>query len=107
MKSSPIRRTKEEIDELLRELEKSGETVVEFAKRHGFSAQTVYAWKKGRKQGAEQTRRDLVRVMVGEPEPSISIGYELVVHGAGTIRIPPGFDEGDLVRLLRALRERC
>jgi hypothetical protein len=108
MKSSPVRRTQEEIDSLLLELEESGETVVAFANRRGVSAQTVYGWKKRRKPpGDQRSKRELVRVMVAGSEPATSIAYELVLDGFGTIRVPSGFDEGDLVRLLRALRERC
>ena len=113
MNSSPVRRSQEEIDELLRELEGSGETAAAFAKRRGVPVQTVYGWtkrrreKSGKRPANRKSRKELVRVSVGRSEPSTAIAYELVLDGFGTVRIPSGFDEGDLVRLLRALREPC
>ena len=113
MKNFPVRRTQDDIDELLRELEESGETVVTFAKRRGVPAQTVYGWTKRRREkrrkppSGQRSKRDLVRVMVAGAEPATSIAYELVVDGVGTVRVPSGFDEGDLARLLRTLREGC
>lgn len=85
---------------------KSGLTVREFAAAQGITAATLYWWR-------SKLRRDgtrLVPVEVIEHEPGIAGSgatrgsFELEIDGAVTLRVPPGFDEAELRRLLRAVR---
>jgi transposase-like protein len=84
--------------------EKSGMGVREFAESRGLSPATMYWW---RSRLRERTP-SLVPVAVTAPEIAARIAattaaFELEI-GAMVLRIPAGFDEVDLQRLLRALR---
>lgn len=85
---------------------RSGLTVREFAAARGITAATLYWWRsKLRRDGAE-----LVPVEVvdhdeahdddGTPAPC----FELQFDGSMILRVPPGFDEAELRRLLGAVR---
>ena len=85
---------------------KSGLTVREFAAAQGIPAATLYWWRsKLRRNGSM-----LVPVEVVEHEPGVARdgakpgSFELELDGAVTLRVPPGFDEAELRRLLRAVR---
>jgi hypothetical protein len=84
--------------------EKSGLGVREFAEGRGLAPATMYWW---RCRLRERTT-SLVPVAVVDHDvvarrPTTKAAFELAV-GELTLRIPPGFDEGDLRRLVRALR---
>jgi transposase-like protein len=87
---------------------KSGLSVREFAGLHGLSPATLYWWR-------SKLRRDrtlLVPVEVIEEPDLDNAGargrrvdsFELRIDDAMTLRIPSGFDECDLRRLIRSLR---
>lgn len=82
-------------------------TVREFAASRSISPTTLYWWR------CRLRRRrvpDLVPVEVVEREIVVqarherAAAFELCVDGSLTLRIPPGFDEAELRRLVRALR---
>lgn len=83
-------------------------TVREFAGSRGITPTTLYWWRS--RLGARRKPGDLVSVEVVEQEDAVerrSLGdanFELRVDGAMVLRIPAGFDEAELRRLLRALR---
>jgi transposase-like protein len=86
---------------------KSGLTVREFAAAEGIAAATLYWWRsKVRRDGRGDA--ELVPVEVVEHRADLDTaalgGFELQVDGAMTLRVPPGFDEAELRRLIRALR---
>lgn len=86
---------------------KSGMTVREFATAEGIAAATLYWWRsKLRRDDRDDTK--LVPVEVVERRADMGSaalgGFELQVDGAMTLRVPTGFDEVELRRLLRALR---
>lgn len=86
--------------------EKSGLTVREFAAARGITATTLYWWRsKLRRDGAELVpvevvEHDEVRDDHGTPAPC----FELQVDNSISLRVPLGFDEAELRRLLRAIR---
>ena len=88
------------------ELEKSGESVAAFARRHGVSAWTVYTWRKrfgsGRVQQSKTSSSKLVPVEVVDTD-SGHTPIEIVIRDV-SIRVTTGFDERDLTRLLRVIR---
>ena len=77
----------------------------DFAVAQGIASSTLYWWR-------SKLRRDraaLVPVRVVEPEARHEGGatpgsFEVLVDGAMTLRVPAGFDEAELRRLIRALR---
>jgi len=82
--------------------ERSGQGVREFAGDRGISATTLYWWR----SRLRQRRSDLVPVTViehGEPCEARGEAFELQ-FGEMKLRIPSGFAESDLRRLLQALR---
>lgn len=87
---------------LIAEQERSGQSVREFAAARGVAAGTLYWWRSRLRDPSE----DLVRVAVVEgavADSSWCGSFELQL-GDVTLRIPAGFDDGDLRRLLQALR---
>lgn len=87
---------------------KSGLTVREFAAAEGIRAATLYWWRsKLRRDRRDVTK--LVPVEVVERGSDLDSrgstdGFELHVDGVMTLRVPTGFDEAELRRLIRALR---
>lgn len=90
---------------------RSGQSVREFASTRGINVTTLYWWRSrlgaGRAPGRrDESAGDLVPVTViegGDGPPKANNSFELEL-GAMTLRIPPGFAESDLRRLLQALR---
>lgn len=92
----------------MRELATSGLSVREFAERHGLSKWTVHSWKKRQRELARGAS-DLVPVEVVSREsaaPETPTGFELVLSGGMTLRVPPGFSTDELRRLLEVLGSR-
>lgn len=82
--------------------ERSGKSVREFAAARGFAAGTLSWWRSRLRKRNE----DLVRVAVVEGasvNDSTRAGFELLL-GDLTLRVPAGFDETELRRLLQVLR---
>jgi len=83
---------------------KSGLTVREFAAAEGITAATLYWWR----SKLRRDRTQLVPVEVVESgadhRSGASGSFEVQVDGSVTLRVPPGFDEAELRRLIRALR---
>lgn len=86
---------------------KSGLTVREFAAAEGVAAATLYWWRsklrRGGRGGTELVPVDVVEDCADSDTPAHG-GFEVHVDGVMTLRVPAGFDEGELRRLIRALR---
>jgi transposase-like protein len=92
-----------EIRGLLSQLERSGASVREFAREQGVSAWTVYSWRKRfdrRAPGRRGPRADLVEIRPGGLRTT---AIEIAFADA-SVRVAPGFDDGELIRVLRAVR---
>ncbi len=84
--------------------EKSGLGVREFAEGRGLAPATMYWWRcRLRERSTSLVPVAVVDHEVAVRRPTTKAAFELAV-GELTLRIPPGFDEGDLRRLVRALR---
>lgn len=87
--------------------EKGGQTIREFAAARGIPAGTLYWW---RSEFRRRARRGLVPVDVVADDVALDrqrlghCDFELHLDTAMTLRIPAGFDEAELRRLLQALR---
>ena len=92
---------------LIAEQEQSGLSARAFAESRGLSTTTLYWW---RNQLKRPRRPDLVAVRLADAAPETAslpadpLPFELVLDQRTVLRIPRGFDEADLSRLLRALR---
>jgi transposase-like protein len=87
---------------------KSGLTVREFAAAQGIAAATLYWWrsKLGRdhRGGAQLVPVEVIERPTELDSGAASGSFELRVDGSMTLRVPAGFDEAELRRLIRALR---
>lgn len=94
---------------LLRDQERSGLSVLEFARRRGMPASNLYWWRK-RLRKQEEATGGLVAVRVIEDPVGparCEQGFELSLKDGQVLRIPSGFDESDLRRLLQVLDRPC
>jgi hypothetical protein len=95
-----------EMRRLFARWERSGLTLSEFARREGMVPTTLYWW------------RRRLRKMENTSSPSMSFtevsavvatgdggGFELVLDGGTTVRVPQRFDPASLRMLLETLRE--
>ena len=93
---------------------RSGESRAAFARRHGLGAHRVKYWldriegqgngaqPSARRQSAEVTFAP-VRVVDADPaQVSAPVALEVVI-GAAVVRVPPGFDEQHLRRVVSAI----
>lgn len=118
-RSEPARHwTKEEARECLKAQASSGQSIHAFARAHGYSSTRLYTWarrlagdsiptQRSEKCGAEPSLAFIpVRVTGDEVQvvsPTDSGVLELVLAPRRVVRIPPGFDEPTLLRLLHVL----
>lgn len=96
----------EEIREHLAELKHRRVPVAQYAEQIGVSAWTVYTWKKrfGSSGGRKRRRRARPRADLIEVDRRPLAGGIEIVAGTVTVRVPPGCDANDLVRVLQAVR---
>lgn len=89
-----------EIEGMLAELDRTGESIAAYARRRGVATWALYQARRRRRRDAEPAR--LVSVELEESDAGQQ-EVELVV-GDVTVRLPRRFDEAALVRLVRTLR---
>lgn len=104
-KRDPRTPRNEEVPELLRELEASGGSLAAFARERGLSPWKLYEARRGSTTDAKPKRRrrrkDLVPVRVVDDRKIEPL--ELVLASGHRLRIPAGFDESSLRRLMGVL----
>jgi transposase-like protein len=83
----------------------SGLTVREFAEIRGISAATLYWWRsKLRQESTQLVAVEVVEHEICTPQRDEPPAFELQIDGSVTLRVPSGFDEAELRRLIRAIR---
>jgi hypothetical protein len=91
----------------LAEVERRGETDVAFERRTGIPVSRLRWWRK-RLRAVRPDPMALLPVQVvrskGSEADSIATSFEVVV-GERVVRVPPGFDDDALRRLVRALEQ--
>jgi transposase-like protein len=89
---------------VLKELARSGQSVRQFAERHGLDPQRVYVWRR-RVAGGDRTtfREVVVRAPQGGSTEAQGSALELTLASGVRIRVPPSFDAEALTRLLEVL----
>lgn len=94
---------------------REGASVADVARRHEISAPQLHAWRRQARDGllpmveSEDDPLGLVPVMVagggdGSSSSPLAGGSLVIEIGGFRIVVPPGFDEGHLARVLRAVR---
>lgn len=98
---------------LIEEQERSGESVRAFAAARGLSAWSLYGWRSrlGRRGRDNARAGGLVPVEVvhdacAGADPSTP-GIEIIVGDRAVVRVPRGFDQAELVRVLAAVGRAC
>ncbi len=81
-------------------------TQAQLAARHGMPSPT-FAWWCGKLRRDGAPRRDFVAVDVRPCTAPSDRAFEVEIAGGRFLRVPPGFDDGDLRRLLAALGVSC
>ena len=89
--------TTQDAEMVLGALERSGQSVREFAEEHGLDPQRLYVWRRRVAGGDRTTFRELV--VRGSSSPRES-SFEVVLPSGVVVRVPPSFDAGALGRLL-------
>ena len=96
------KRRDEGVRKLLAEQEASGLSVAAFARERGVSTWTLYDGRRRlQKRKARAKARDFVQVHVRSVQAAPSIEVEL--EAGMRVRVPAGFDEDELRRLLGVL----
>lgn len=90
--------SEEDARQVLDALARSGQPVSAFAAEHGLDPQRVYLWRRRLGTSAERTT---FREVVVRAEGSDR--FEIVLRSGTTVRVPTGFDDDSLERLLAAL----
>ena len=97
------RATREQWAKRVEQWKRSGLTAARFASRHGLSPRSLTWWKWRLGRVAEKTPPvvEVVALARGGEAP-----FEVVVDERLHVRVPAGFDAGELRRLVAALEER-
>lgn len=94
---------------LVAEQERSGLAPAEFAARRGFKAATLYWWR-SRLKRVEHTLPRIVPIAITESTSTVRAAraeFELELRGGRVLRVPRGFDERELARLIGVLERAC
>ncbi len=97
-----------EMRELLQELDNSGVTVAEFARRRGVNANRIYWARRQARAAAAPTSAPAVSdfgelVVAAAPSPRRAAAIELRVPSGAVVDVQRDFDEATLRRLLGVL----
>lgn len=95
-----------EMRRLFARQERSGLTLSEFARREDLVLATLYWWRR-RLRDAEGTASPSVSFteVSAVVAAGVGRGFEVVLDGGTTVRVPEGFDAASLRVLLETLRE--
>jgi transposase-like protein len=109
-----VYRSQGEILAIVKEFESSGMNRTAFAKSKGLHPSVFCRWLRklrGEESGEQGTPNPLVRVRVRpsrEPgSQEVSSPLEVVLANGRVVRVPSGFEEETLGKLVKVLEERC
>lgn len=95
---------------LIAEQERGGEGVARFAERRGLCAATMYWWRSRLRRGQDESVKLAAVEIVASPVSRESVSgshFEIECRGGRRVRVPSGFDERELTRLMAALERSC
>lgn len=95
-------------------LERSGLSLRAFAEREGLKRGSLSCWKwklagrRGRRRPASPSVAPLrfVELTAKAASPAGAVGFEVVLASGRRVRVPGGFDAGELSRLVQVLEEK-
>jgi len=93
-----------EMAALMAEYERSGETMMEFAERHGMKLSTFSSWRQELRKRLAKPAPKTEFVEIGDANGSRLL--ELSFANGVKVKVPNGFDAAELERLVRVLG-RC
>ena len=110
-KRTRVNRTREEIHNIIREFQASGLTKIAFGKTRGINPHLLGRWIRDERERAPTPRKSSksrvipVRIRPSAPTtPDASHGtVEIVLSNGRRLRVPAGFDEDSLLRLVNLL----
>ena len=88
---------------LIREFERVGGDVADFAGRAGVKPQTFQWWRSKLRRYLDRRGHGFVEVVVETPRPESHL--RVVVDDVLSVEVSDGFDAGELRRLVEVLRE--
>ena len=97
--------SREEWSKWVTKAEASGQTITEFAAVHGLSRSALYFWRRKLRRAKPAPTVSFVRLET-RPEPPPRAALELLFPSGVVVRVPDGFEEAALVRLLAAMEAR-
>ncbi len=95
--------TEEQARQVLSEAEREGRSITELARELRVSAQKLYWWRRRLRGDRGATEPRFIEVKVATQGPAKPFGLQ--TRGGRTIAVWPGFDAGELQRLLAAVEE--
>jgi hypothetical protein len=108
------RRSRADWRRLLSRQAHSGLSIAEFCRREGVRPQSLSWWRWKLRAAAERPTdvtpnepRFLELEIAGVPSADPGIAFEIALPGDVVVRVPRGFDPGELERLMRAVRASC
>lgn len=99
---SRLRRSRSQINQLLRAQEGSGLTQAAFARRRGIPLSTFTNWRRKFWREDQPGPEQFIPVKIN-PEPSVQPLFEVHLPQGVTVVVRPGFSKDDLKRLLEAI----
>ena len=92
---------------LLAERQRRGWTYRELSRHCGLAVSTLTSWAWKLRRERSQSGGSAAFVEIGVEEADRSASLELVLGGGLVVRVPEGFDEATLERLVAVLEKRC
>ena len=86
-----------EIERVVALWRSSGSSQSRFCAEQGISTQTLRRWRTSLDVEAQRSKPAFIEVKA----PRAEMMYEIVLASGACVRIPAGFDEGEVTRLLR------
>ena len=102
-----MRRSKEEIEEILERLEASGQSVREFATRNGLAVSTVDLWRRKARGAVKASKSELRRVSILGSSNASSEPFEVCFPNGPTLRVPVRASREAAESMLRAFLSAC
>ena len=95
------------IGEVVSEWRKSGQSQAEFCREKGIATVTLGRWLRHLEANKASEKQGPVLVEVGVHDVERDDAYEVILGDGTWLRVPAGFREGELARLLATLSSAC
>lgn len=96
-----------EIAAIVSEHEASHLSAAAFCELKGIARVTLGRWKQELRAASRRQAGSSPQFVEVRTSPRAATGYEVTLPGGASLRVPSGFDEAELGRLLSVLRATC